>query len=232
MAKWSPEMEEVIKVMRGARTDKEIAQIINAEFGTELTRTVVKQKRQRMGLNYQFNCHHYTEEQNEWLHQNVSKYTFRDLAVQFNETFNTNIRYDAIRGHCMQKGYKGGRAWEKGFRMPRAPIGTEYIAPNGDIWVKASDTPTKRNGEKNHHTNWKKKAHIVWEQHHGEIPQGSFIVFLDGDRSNCDISNLECTTNSIQGYLTMKTLRCSPELRRCAIKMKTLEKILVDTARE
>jgi hypothetical protein len=32
----------------------------------------------------------------------------------------------------------------------------------------------------------------VWEQHKGPIPPNHAVVFRDGDRSNCDIDNLEC----------------------------------------
>lgn len=31
-----------------------------------------------------------------------------------------------------------------------------------------------------------------WEKAHGPVPEGYVLRFKDGDRSNCDISNLEC----------------------------------------
>lgn len=38
-----------------------------------------------------------------------------------------------------------------------------------------------------------KRLHrIVWSQERGPVPKGHKVVFKDGDRLNCDISNLEC----------------------------------------
>lgn len=38
---------------------------------------------------------------------------------------------------------------------------------------------------------YKLKHRLVWEQHHGHIPEGMIVVFKDGNRQNCDINNLE-----------------------------------------
>jgi hypothetical protein len=32
---------------------------------------------------------------------------------------------------------------------------------------------------------------LVWEEHYGEIPQGAYIIFKDGNHKNFDITNLE-----------------------------------------
>ena len=38
-----------------------------------------------------------------------------------------------------------------------------------------------------------KRLHrMVWEHHHGPVPKGHHVHHIDGDRSNNDISNLEC----------------------------------------
>lgn len=41
---------------------------------------------------------------------------------------------------------------------------------------------------------WVLYQRYVWQQHNGQIPAGSIIVFKDGNSLNCDISNLECIT--------------------------------------
>ena len=40
------------------------------------------------------------------------------------------------------------------------------------------------------------KHRKVWEDHHGSIPKGHSIVFLDGDKTNYDISNLACLSKN------------------------------------
>jgi hypothetical protein len=43
---------------------------------------------------------------------------------------------------------------------------------------------------------WALLHRITWELHHGKIPCGHVLRFLDGDTMNCDISNLECLSMS------------------------------------
>lgn len=170
-------------------------------------------------------AHRYTKEQDDWLRQNITKYTYPDLVDAFNLEYQVNIGYYALKSHCVSKGFMGGTPTDKGYKNWRnSPIGTERIV-NGRIRVKVSNLPTSRE-TKDHSLNWKDKGRLVWEQHHGKIPEGHNIVFLDGNPLNCDLSNLECTTKSIQGYVAMTTNGCSSQLIRCAIKMKTLEKTL------
>ena len=168
----------------------------------------------------------YTKEQDNWLRENISNYTYKELVVAFNSHFQTDKNYYTLKSHCGRMKLISGKPATKGIRNWRnAPIGTERIGSNGRIMVKVSDHPTSR-ATKDHSLNWMDKGRFVWEQHHGKIPEGHNIVYLDGNPLNCDISNLECTSNSIQGKVAMSFTGCTPELKRCAIKMKTLETIL------
>ena len=222
---WTPEMDAVLKECYGLWTSKEIAKILNDEFGTGFTKSAIDNRIKNKGISTKAPCHRYTEEQEEWLCQNISRYTYPDLVVAFNEKFHTSQSYYNIKSHCQRKGFQGGSSYQKGYKNWRStPIGTEKIY-NGRVYVKVSDAPAGRN-HKNHMENWKPKGQVVWEQHHGKVPEGYCVVYLDGNPLNCDISNLECTTNSIQGSLTRPFQGTSPDLKRCAIKMKTLEKIL------
>lgn len=40
------------------------------------------------------------------------------------------------------------------------------------------------------------KHRWVWEQAHGMIPKGNLIIFRDGNRMNCDLSNLQMVTRA------------------------------------
>ena len=222
---WTPEMENTVKELYDTCTAREIAEIINANFGTGFSHTAIWNRAKSLQLTDGSNRHHYTEEQDEWLRQSITKYTYGDLVCAFNKEFQTNIGYYALKSHCTRKLHLlGGTFASKGLRgKHRLPIGTEYSDPYGRIVIKVNDLPESRGGRQ--HANWRPKARHIWEQHYGKIPEGHNIVHLDGDPSNCDISNLECTTKSIQGGIT-KLSGTSPELVRCAIKMKTLEKIL------
>ncbi len=51
------------------------------------------------------------------------------------------------------------------------------------------------------------KHRLIWEQHHGPIPQGGVVVFVDGNKQNFDPANLQLISrteliagNSIHNY--------------------------------
>ena len=227
--RWTPEMDAALKELYGTCSVKEVAEIINARFGTGLTPNAIYNRAKGKVRLYR-TYHYYTEEQEEWLRQNVSKYDSRDLAHEFNKTFQADVDSVSVRNHCTVKGIKIGYSAHKGYRYYRNdPIGAEFINHRGEVFVKVSDEKRARgyNG-----LNWKLKSHLVWEQHHGEIPKGHGIVYLDGNRANCDISNLECVSNSIRGRISRPFRGTSADVKRCAIKMKTLEKILEEVERK
>lgn len=37
---------------------------------------------------------------------------------------------------------------------------------------------------------WPLAHHILWEEHHGKVPPGHMVKFIDGDRNNIKIENL------------------------------------------
>lgn len=55
----------------------------------------------------------------------------------------------------------------------------------------------------------------VWEEHNGPIPKGKIITFLDGNKDNCDISNLIMIDNETNLEMNRKKLRFEePEATR------------------
>lgn len=92
------------------------------------------------------------------------------------------------------KGWQaGGRSKETqfrpGHRRGRAaqiyqPIGAERITKDGYLQRKVNDDmPLQRR--------WRMVHHLVWEEHHGPIPTGHAVRFINGDKSDIRIDNLE-----------------------------------------
>lgn len=64
------------------------------------------------------------------------------------------------------------------------PVGSERVNVEGYVEVKVAE-PKK----------WMLKQRYLWEQYHNEkLGKNDLILFLDGDRSNFDISNLKRLT--------------------------------------
>lgn len=120
----------------------------------------------------------------------------------------------AINDGCIKKGSippNKGKKWDeymskegqersrrtcfkKGNRSYNAvPVGTEHMRYTskdypGYVYVKVCDGKGNKN--------WIPKQHVVYQQHYGEIPENSKIIFADGDRFNFDINNLILVSNS------------------------------------
>lgn len=54
--------------------------------------------------------------------------------------------------------------------------------------------------------------HLVWEEVNGPVPANHIIIFRDGNKLNCDISNLECISRE-ENCNRNSIVRYPPELR-------------------
>lgn len=86
---------------------------------------------------------------------------------------------------------KGCAPWNKG-----KSTGTGGSLKKGHIPhnLKPEGTMINRGGNlvKKIDGKWVNYSWWVWESVNGKIPQGHVITFRDRNRTNCDISNLEC----------------------------------------
>jgi len=82
-------------------------------------------------------------------------------------------------------------------------IGQERISKDGYIEVKVN----QRNPYTGAPTWFRFKHRLIWEAEHGPIPAGHAVVFLDGDRLNCDLDNLRCVPRSVLAHLNQRYLK-------------------------
>lgn len=104
------------------------------------------------------------------------------------------------RGMHHPKGWAPGRMAEtqfkKGQRCGQAalnwkPVGTISIDAEGFRRIKVREAlPGEACGFGNSAA-WPLLHRWTWQQAHGPVPPGYKIAFLDGDRGNCDLKNLE-----------------------------------------
>ena len=87
-----------------------------------------------------------------------------------------------------------GRAVETQFKagmVPHTwrPIGHERVSKEGYLQRKITDTGVTRRDYVAIH-------HLVWRMHGHTVPQGYALCFIDGDKRNFDINNLELVHRS------------------------------------
>ena len=67
------------------------------------------------------------------------------------------------------------------------------------------------------------KHRVVWEAHHGPIPKGYAVIFLDGDRENCALDNLDAVPKGVLSHMNKTGFGSLPRiLRETALHTSTL----------
>ncbi|MFC7091929.1 HNH endonuclease signature motif containing protein [Halomonas salifodinae] len=69
------------------------------------------------------------------------------------------------------------------------PIGTERVNKDGIL-------ERKTQGAEHPKDNWRSVHSLIWEEHHGPIPDGYLVRFKDGNRQNITIDNLELVSRA------------------------------------
>jgi hypothetical protein len=177
----------------------------------------------------------YTEDERAWLAGNVPGGTHAGIAAAFNAAFPgrgitagrvksyiANNKLDTGRTARFEPGAapanKGRRQAEwmtpEGLERCRAtrfkpghapgnthPVGAEVWRPDGYLWRKVAEDSPPRLG-------WRQVHRLLWEEHHGPVPDGHRVFFRDGDRTNIQIGNLIlvprrlCSTMAKMGITT------------------------------
>ena len=130
-----------------------------------------------------------------------------------------------LKGHMpvnpIQKGQRLGLKTEfkKGDIPPnRVPIGSERFTKDGYLQIKIKD------GCQNN--NWISKHRLIWEQHFGPIPPKHRVIFLDGNKNNLDINNLELMSYGQTAIMSKKNLfNNDPMITKIGSKIAKIELI-------
>lgn len=102
---------------------------------------------------------------------------------------------------------KGGTNWN------HRQVGEERICSEGYVYVKVAE-PSK----------WRLKSRVIWERHHGEIPNTMYVRFYDNNKLNLDIDNLFCVTRAENAVLNKTGFTNEPiEIKKTLVAMVKLK---------
>ena len=96
------------------------------------------------------------------------------------------------------------------------PVGSERVNVDGYIEIKIAE-PSK----------WRQKQRVVWEAEHGPVPDGYMVSFIDGNKQNCELSNLRLMTRA--DNLRRVSLNNYPDEVREIIHMRAVLKRHINT---
>lgn len=167
---------------------------------------------------------YWTEEEKKHLTEIVSGRSHQEITEMMVDKFNLDYTKTQIAAAIKRYGLNTGRTgrFEKGHvpfnkgtkgltganktsfkkgNVPHTylPIGSEAITRDGYTIVKVSDQGTRNQ-------RWRPKHRLIWEKHHGPVPDGHAIVFGDGDKTNLSIDNLILVTRAQLSVMNTKKL--------------------------
>lgn len=189
----------------------------------------------------------YKEEHLKFIRENVEGTKFKDLADMFNKKFNTDLSARTLASTAKRYGYKNGLdcKFKKGnvpfnkgkkgiggwkptqFKKGHIPknhrtIGSERINIYGYIEVKVKEPAT-----------WRYKHILVWEKaNKKKVPKNHVVIFLDQNKLNCNIENLQLIHRRELLILNKKNMlnndiennKCCVNLAKIEIKISELQK--------
>lgn len=155
----------------------------------------------------------YTDEIIQFIRDNCREFTDKYIAEMINEQWGISVTQSSVKNAKMRYGIKSGvlrgtfvkgqPSWNKGKKVGtkgrmaetqfkkgqtpinHRPVGSERVNVYGYVEIKVAE-PNK----------WNLKHRIIWEKHHGKIPDGHTIILLDGDKQNVELSNLTMISRS------------------------------------
>lgn len=200
------------------RNQKHFTDVFNAIHGTAISYQAMNTHLFRYGIvvKTKNNTSVYTEDMNNWLIINYSKYNnnWVSLTSDFNLEFGTDFSATRLCKHCERKlkihkpkkkiGHVNNGTFKKGVRGTatdrQAPIGTIRTYSSGTlkmlyIKVKLTDGDSGMLCKYNCGHNYKRPWWIplkekIWIDTYGEIPEGYSVIQLDRNYQNCELDNL------------------------------------------
>lgn len=166
MHRYSEEQKKFIIDNYYGKYSKELADIFNKRFNTNITAKEIKNYRENhklnSGLTGRFEKGHVTHNKGKKQTEYMSK--------------------EAI-GKTKATRFKKGNIPQN-----HRDIGEERISKDGYIYIKVRDGCLN--------DNWELKHRYIYKQHYGEIPNGYNVMFADKNKRNFDIYNLILVSKS------------------------------------
>ena len=184
--------------------------------------------------------HIWSDEEKQYLAEITPGRGYKEIQSMMSCKFGFDYTHHQIKGAITRNKLNTGRTgrfekghatWNKGTKgLTKAnvtsfkkgqkphnykPLGSERITKDGYCEIKVSDTGRR----------WIPKHVLIYEKHHGKVPKGSAVIFLDGDKRNFDIDNLYLVTRSQLAMLNKNSLiQKDAELTKTAINVVDLMK--------
>ena len=197
--KYPQGMYEFIRDNSWGVSSKKMAEMCNEKFGTHWTPTGMKQFCQRHGIK---------SGETGWYQKGHAP---GNKGKKLEEYVKDPERVAEIKKRMAPTQFKKGEA-----PLNEKPVGAIVVNDHG---YKLR----KRQMEGTLWERWEFLHRAVWIEHNGPIPDDMMVIFRDGDRLNCDISNLALITKQENAVMNKLGLRSEdPDLTDTGIAVAKL----------
>lgn len=154
--------------------------------------------------------HKFTNDQRKFIEENAKGLSNQKITDLVNKNFNLALTVQQVKGFkhnnkissgltgYFPKGHVSSNPIKKGQRLSQKtefkrgekswnymPVGSERINTDGYKDIKIADPNI-----------WRAKHILLWEQHNGPMPKGYKLIFLDGNKLNISLDNIELVSNA------------------------------------
>lgn len=224
---WTPEMEDALREGYAREGAPAMARALSEMTGREVTVRSVRMKAWRMGLASKTASSPYgrVERRVDWTREpEMSAWMAehdkgRRMAV-VSEEFRRRFGFRVTAMQISQWRARNGTASRRGHsvKADELPVGTERPGSDGYIVVKVRqrpDVPLSKD-------NWVPKQHVVWERAHGPVPEGSVVMFANGDMHDYSLDNLVAVPRRYMARIN-QTGYCDRESLERAVALAAIE---------
>lgn len=202
--RWPKGMYEFIRDNSWGVSSKEMAERVNEKFGTNFTQYQMKSFRQRnrikSGLTGWYQKGHPPGNKGKKLEEYVGQERAAEIRKRMAPT-----------------------QFKKGERpLNEMPLGSIVVN-------SAGYKLRKRSMEGTLWERWEFLHRALWEEAHGPIPDGMVVIFKDGNKSNCELSNLMLISKRENSCLNKWGLRSEdPGLTEAGVNLVKLKNAATD----
>ena len=161
----------------------------------------------------------YSEEIVEYIENNRMKLNTRQMCKSLAINFDKKITEKTLRKYYYRHNldFKKQTTQRQNCTI-KQPIGTESNPDkNGLVRIKINDKQ------------WVYKARYIYEQYYGKIPKGYKVVFLNGDKTDYDISNLAIARGKDILYAYSKELTSTnKEITKLGLSVAQLKNKIIE----
>lgn len=241
MKKYSEDVKKFIAENAQGITTKDLAALVNAEFGLDFTESKMKSFKKnhnlrsgRRGVPAGRPSKVYPDEVKGFINEHHVGVGPKAMAELLNKTFGTSYTHIQLKGYYANhkinsgvtgyfpKGHIPANKGKKGvsydgmkatqFKKGHMP---HNYKPVGTERVNGDDYVDIKIADPN---KWKGKHILVWEAANGPVPKGHVIVFGDGNRRNFDPDNLLLVSRAQLARLNQNNLiQNDAELTKAAL---------------